>query len=105
MIVKTTEEQLCNLDLNPTDEGVEITQNLAALAITPIGGIPLEIEMGLPMNYKDRPMLAASIAFESEFRQAVDDYESRVQVKNVTAEIDDTGGRIIPIVEVARNAE
>lgn len=103
MYIKATEEQLYELDLNPVDENTEIAQNLAALAITPLGGVPLAADMGMPMDYRDKPIELSAIAFEAEYRQVVDAFESRVNVENVTAEMDDAGGRIIPTVEVTRN--
>ncbi|MCD8355857.1 MAG: hypothetical protein LUE11_04720 [Clostridia bacterium] len=103
MYIRATEEQLREIELNPADEAVEISQNIAALAVTPLGGVPLAADMGMPMDYKDKPITLSAIAFEAEFRQIVDTFESRVNVENVTIEMDDTGGRIMPTVEVTRN--
>lgn len=103
MKVTITEAQLEIIELNPENETTEIAQNLAALAVTPQGSVPLACSMGMPMNWKDKPPIVAATAFEAEFTQVVDDYESRVRVNEIKTEIDDTGQRIIPTVEVVAN--
>lgn len=105
MRIRVTTTELENLKLEPIDEATEIGQNVTALAVTPKGTVPLDRNMGLSMKYIDRPMRIAASMFEAELITAVDDYESRVQVTDVTTEMEEITGRMVPVVEVERSGK
>lgn len=82
----TSTDKLEELNLSPTDEVDEVTQNIAALLDTPQGSVPLERGMGMPMGFKDQPQYIATALFQSELAMALSEYEPRAEIKNVSAE-------------------
>lgn len=91
MVITASSEMLENIDFDPADEADEITQNVAALMVTPRGSVPLERGMGLPMNYKDKIPAVAQIMFEAELAAVVDEYEPRASLVGAESEVDEDG--------------
>lgn len=103
MIIRVGAEALEAIDLDPELEADEIGQNVAALAVTPKGSVPLARGMGLAMAFRDRPGAAATRIYENEIAEAVDAYEKRATVTGAAVAFDEGTGRMIPEVEVVLN--
>ena len=84
--IQATEDLLEEIDLNPEDEIKEIAQNVAALLATPKGSVPLLRGMGLAQTYHDLPQRVAQRQMEMEMTEALDNYEPRVELQQVTTE-------------------
>ena len=97
-----TADLLESIDLNPTDEAAEIAQNIAAVLATPKGSVPLQRDLGLEMNYLDAPNALAVMQLEMEMTNALDAFEPRAEVSQVSAEQTDNG-TMNPKVEVMLN--
>ncbi len=78
---------------------LSVLQNIALLLNTKKGTISMYREFGLDMNFIDKPVdVAETIAF-SEITDAVEEFEPRAAVVDVTFE-KTTEGRMAIVVEV-----
>ena len=97
--VKATD--LRHITLNETDTVASVLQNIAIILLTRQGTVPMYREFGLPMKFVDKPMQVARSMMIIEITEAVEEYEPRATVIDITFEIDpDVPGRYIPVVEV-----
>lgn len=69
----------------------EIIRNVRTLLVTPIGTCPLYRDFGLNTTYLDRPLSIAQNLMAVEVIEAIEKWEPRVQVKEVTFEPDQEG--------------
>lgn len=69
----------------------EIIRNVQTLLATPIGTCPLYRDFGLNTTYLDRPLSIAQNLMVVEVIEAIEKWEPRVQVKEVTFEPDQEG--------------
>ena len=69
----------------------EIIRNVQTLLTTPIGTCPLYRDFGLDVTYLDYPMDLAQNLFAVAAMEAVERWESRVIVTEVTFEADANG--------------
>ena len=67
---------------------------------TEIFPVPLERGLGLAQRFLDKPIPAAQSILISEVLEAIEEFEPRAEVENVTFELGDRPGTLIPIVEV-----
>lgn len=88
------------INLAPESTTEEILQNVAVIISTPKFSVPLDRGLGLAQRFIDRPIQVAQSVLISEVLDAVEEYEPRVEVLNVTFELGDTPGALIPVVEV-----
>lgn len=72
----------------------EIVRNIHTLLLTPIGTCPLYRDFGLDVSYLDFPPDVAKGLFTVATIEAVEKWEPRVQVKDVTFEADGTEGKL-----------
>lgn len=91
MNVLATNDIVEDLDFEPTDETIEIAQNVAVLMNTPAGNVPLERGMGLRREYLDSPPAVAKVKFEAELADALDDCEPRATLLSTAAKTDEDG--------------
>lgn len=105
MLYRASHDDLEEIKIAPGTEAESILQNIAALADTPVGSVPLERELGTETEHLHMPLNAAAGIFEQELAMAIDQYEPRVRTMNITTEIDEHGERLIPTVEVEANDE
>lgn len=92
--------------LGETDPIKSVLQNVAIILRTRLASCPMYRGFGLPMNFLDRPATALEPLLFNEVKEAVEEYEPRAEVTNVTvgeSEVDP--GRVVPIVEVLIHAE
>lgn len=69
----------------------EIIRNVQTLLATPIGTCPLYRDFGLNTAYLDHPLTIAQNLMAVEVIEAIEKWEPRVQVKEVTFEPDQEG--------------
>ena len=98
-IVKAESPYTINLAPETTQE--EILQNVAVILSTPKFSVPLDRGLGMAQRFLDKPIQAAQSIMVSEVLEAIEQYEPRVQVDNVTFELGKCPGALIPIVEVS----
>ena len=78
-----------------------VLQNVALILETPQGTIPMYRDFGLPIDALDLPMPAAKVRLSVAIKEAVEQFEPRVEIVNIR--YDETaaaGGRLVPILEV-----
>ena len=94
-------DRLGSIVLNETDTVKSVLQNIAVILATRKGSIPLYRGFGLDWRAIDRPLPVAKTLLYADVKEAVEEYEPRAEVVNVTFE-EDAGdpGRLIPTVEV-----
>ena len=73
---------------------------MAVIISTPKFSVPLERGLGLSHRFIDKPIPAAQSILISEVMEAISAFEPRAEVENVTFELGDTPGSMIPVVEV-----
>lgn len=91
---------LKNINLAPETREEEILQNVAVIISTPKFSVPLDRGLGMAQRFVDKPIQVAQSILISEVLDAVERDEPRVEVLNVTFEMGDTPGALIPVVEV-----
>lgn len=92
---------MTRLLLNETDTVRSVLQNIAVILSTPKGSVPLCRNFGLDMSFLDLPMERAKIAMIAPVREAVEQWEPRASVTDVSFAVDTSNpGRLIPTVEV-----
>lgn len=88
------------ISLAPENTTEEVLQNVAIILSTPKFSVPLERGLGLAQRFLDKPIQAAQSILISEVLDAIEAFEPRAEVENVTFELGDRPGTLIPIVEV-----
>ena len=88
------------INLAPETREEEVLQNLSILLSTPKFTVPLDRDFGLSLRFVDKPLPVAESLFRAEILDAIEKYEPRVEVENVTFEQGDAPGMLIPRVEV-----
>lgn len=93
------------LTMNEADPVASVLQNVAIILATRRGSCPLYRDFGIPMDFLDRPMPVAKTLAFAEIKEAVETYEPRAQVVNVTfSESTEAPGQLNPVVEVSIDA-
>lgn len=82
-------------------ERKEIIRNVQTILATPLGTCPLYREFGLDVNYLDHPLDLAQNLFAVAAMEAVERWEPRVRVSNVTFEADGADGHMKAKVVIA----
>ncbi|MBQ2153722.1 MAG: GPW/gp25 family protein [Oscillospiraceae bacterium] len=81
-------------------DGVKsILQGVALILRTRRGTVPMYRDYGLPMDYVGMPTTAAKPVLYAAVREAVEEYEPRCRVVEVSFSTD-SSGQLIPSVEV-----
>lgn len=100
-IVTAYEKKKINLAPETLEE--EILQNIRMILSTPQFTVPLDREFGLSQRFIDKPIPIAKTIGVAEVLDAVEKYEPRVEVLEVTfieSPEDGQHGKLIPQVEV-----
>ena len=101
MSYKVTASDIGAVQLNETDTVRSVLQNIAIILSTRQGTWPLYRGFGLTQKFVYMPMPVALPMMYSEVKEAVEEYEPRAEVVNVTFEVNEAApGRLIPTVEV-----
>ena len=92
---------LGRLHFNETDTVNSVLQNIAVILSTRKGSVPLYREFGLDNSFLDKPMPVAKVLMVAPVREAVETWEPRATVLNVSFKEDVSNpGTLIPTVEV-----
>ena len=86
------------LSLNETNTVSSVLQNVALILSTPKGSVPMYREFGVDQEFLDLPGPAAQVRMVAPIREAVERWEPRAIVKNITFTSEQ--GHLIPCVEV-----
>lgn len=98
------------VNLAPETVIEEVLQNVATIISTPKFTVPLDRRLGLMASVIDRPIPVAKALIIGEIMDAIEEYEPRAEIVNVTfaddGEAEETAagremrGKIVPRVEV-----
>ena len=97
---------LKSIQFNEKNELNAVLQNIAVILSTPMGTVPLYRDFGLDWSFLDKPTPVAKVLMVAPVREAVERWEPRARVLNVSFQTDPSQpGTLIPTVEVEINAE
>mgnify|MGYP001026098762 CR=1 FL=1 len=97
---------LGHLRFNEQETVSSVLQNIAVILSTPKGTVPQYRDFGLDMTFLDKPVPVAKVLMVAPVREAVERWEPRARVLNVSFQTDPAQpGTLIPTVEVEINAE
>jgi phage baseplate assembly protein W len=99
-MVLTVGAESAKINLRPASIAEEIIQNLRTLLSTPKYSVPLDREFGIPWDAIDKPIEAAQSLLIGEIMDAVELYEPRAVVEEITFTRDEMTGRLIPKLKV-----
>lgn len=106
MSYKVSATDLKNIRLNEQDTVSSVLQNIAVILSTRKGTVPLYRGFGLDQRSIDKPIPIAKTMLYVDVKEAVEEYEPRAEVVNVTFQEDPAiPGRLIPTVEVEINEQ
>lgn len=88
------------VDFAPPSEAAEILQNVRTIITTPKYSVPLNREFGVTAAWLDEPLPVAQARLTAEIITAVQQWEPRVRVTQVTYETDPAQGVLRPKVRV-----
>jgi len=96
---------LDEIDFAPASELAEILQNVRTILSTPKYSVPLNREFGLSATMLDEPLPVAQAKLSTEIIEAIQEWEPRVKVTQVTFERDAQEGILRPKVKVRLNEQ
>jgi hypothetical protein len=92
---------LGNIRLNESETVNSVLQNIALILATPKGSVPFYRDFGISNEFLDKPMPVAKVMIIGEVREAIEDWEPRATVSDISfAEDPLEPGKLIPTVEV-----
>ncbi len=101
-----SEADLKTLRLNDPDVVSSVIHNVALILATPKGTVPMYRDFGLEREFLDTPMPEAEIRMIAPIREAVEKWEPRATVKDVSfIRSGDGSGRLIAQVEIEINEQ
>lgn len=101
MSYQVSEADLKNIRLNEQDTVTSVIQNVALILATPKGTVPMYRDFGLDRDFLDMPIPDAETRMIAPIREAVEQWEPRATVRNITfTRSIDGSGRLIPHVEI-----
>lgn len=103
MAYMVTAFELTNINMTPETVVEEVLQNIAMILSTPKFTVPLDRNFGLMEAFVDKPLPVAESLIVGDVMDAIEEYEPRAEVVNVTFLHDPEHGRIVPRVEVNIN--
>lgn len=92
-----------NITLAPASLVEEVIQNITMILSTPQNTAPLDRDFGLPVRFLDKPIPVAEALLVAEVLDAIEKYEPRAEVLDVSFVRDERTGKIIPSLEVEIN--
>lgn len=97
---------LKTIRFNAGDTVDSVLQNIAVILSTPRGTVPLYRDFGLDWSFLDKPTPMAKVLMVAPVREAIERWEPRATVLNVSFSEDPARpGILIPTVEVDINIE
>ena len=93
------------LELGAAETVKSVLQAIRIILTTPKGTVPLYRDFGVDMDFLDMPAPAAEQQARMEIREAIEKWEPRATVQDITFERDGASGKLVPKVEVEINIE
>jgi len=93
------------INLAPASLIEEVLQNLSMILQTIKYTAPLCRDFGITGNFIDKPIPVAETLLIGELYEAVEKYEPRAEIVEITFERDESTGKLNPCLEVEINAE
>lgn len=87
------------LQLGQSDKALSVIQNVSLILNSKCGTIPMHRDFGLPMKFADKPIDVAETIAAAEISEALERFEPRAELLDLTFEKNDKG-EIVIIVEV-----
>lgn len=105
MTYSITSAEPIKINLAPATLIEEIIQNISMILQTIKYSAPLYRDFGISARYVDKPMQIAETLLISEIYAAVEKYEPRAEIVNVSFICDEQTGKLNPCLEVEINVE
>lgn len=102
-IYTSDQRDLTHLRYYEGDTARSILQNVEIIMATPKGTVPLAMEFGVDQSYIDTPTAEARIRMIAPLREAIEEWEPRVTVKQITDKAE-AFNEVRPVAEVTLNA-
>lgn len=94
------------LRMGEPDTVQSVLQAIKIILTTPKGTVPMYRDFGVNMDFLDLPTPGAEQRARMEIREAIEEWEPRATVKDITFSRDELqSGKLIPTVEVEINIE
>lgn len=94
------------LQLGEPDTVQSVLQAIKIILTTTKGTVPMYRDFGVNMDFLDLPTPGAEQRARMEIREAIEEWEPRATVKDITFSRDESqSGKLIPTVEVEINSE
>ena len=101
MSYKVSAADLTKIRLNESDTVVSVLQNIAIILATKQGTVPLYRSFGTDQRFVDKPIPVAKTMLYVDVREAIERFEPRAQVVNITFQEDPTAPGVLNVtVEV-----
>lgn len=100
-----TASEPIKINLAPDSLIKEILQNLSMILQTPKYTAPLYRDFGVSGSIIDKPIPAAETLLIADIYEAIEKYEPRAEIVDVTFERDEATGKLNPCLEVEINVE
>jgi phage baseplate assembly protein W len=88
------------INLAPKTLVEEVTQNITMILLTPKFTVPLDRNFGLSARFVDKPTPVADAIIVAEIIDAIEAYEPRAKVMDITFQKDEMTGKILTRLEV-----
>lgn len=98
-MIDYTSVEIVNVDFGAQGND-EIFQNLRTLYTTVEGTVPLDPEFGININFIDDPVPIAQGKIIAEYSNKTRKFEPRARVKEVSFDVDQSTGNLIPKVVI-----
>lgn len=103
---KVSAAESAALELGAADTVKSVLQAIKIILTTPKGTVPMYRDFGVNMDFLDLPTPGAEQRARMEIREAIEEWEPRATVKDITFSRDELqSGKLIPTVEVEINIE
>jgi hypothetical protein len=103
---KVSAAESAALELGAADTVKSVLQAIKIILTTPKGTVPMYRDFGVNMDFLDLPAPGAEQRARMEIREAIEEWEPRATVKDITFSRDELqSGKLIPTVEVEINIE
>lgn len=100
MVLDIAAKEIGSIDWQPDTELEEIIQNVRTIITTLKGSVPLDRGFGVNVALTDAPMTVVKGRLTIDIIEAVEKYEPRAEVKEVTFSGDGAEGIVYPVVKV-----
>lgn len=89
------------VDFEPKSTAAEVLQNVRTILNTRLGTVPLARGLGISWEHVDKPISVAKSIMQGVVIDAIEDFEPRARVENVTFDGDGSDGIIRPTVVIS----